>query len=107
MDRNINLRPFERVISNLTAVWWLSLLPALSLIGFGVAILIWPELLAFLVATFLITTGTAIMAFAWRIRATTHRVEELKEQVRHQVRNERNEPEVVINRFERRMYKAW
>ena len=104
MDHNINLRPFEWIISNLRAVWWLSLLPALSLIGLGLAILIWPELLAFLVATFLITSGTVIMAFAWRIRATTRRVEELKDQVKNQVRNE---PEVVINRFERRMYRAW
>lgn len=103
MPSNMNPRSFEGVISNLSAVWWLSFLPALALIASGVAILLWPELLAFLVASFLIMSGTTIMGFAWRVRATTQRVQKLKNQVKNQVKQE---PEVVGNRFERRMYRA-
>lgn len=104
MVNNMNLRSFEQVISNLSAVWWLSFLPALTLIALGVAILVWPELLAFFVASFLIMSGTTIMGFAWRVRATTKRVEKLKNQVKNKVTHE---PEVISNRFERRMYRAW
>lgn len=107
MGNNMNLRSFEQVISSLSAVWWLSMLPALTLITLGVSILVWPELLAFFVASLLIMSGVTIMGFAWRIRAATQRVEKLKNQVQDQVKNQvRQEPEVVANRFERRMYKA-
>ncbi len=108
MNNNMNLGSFEQVIPNFSAVWWLAMLPALVLMTLGVAILVWPELLAFLVASFFIVSGTTMMGFAWRIRATAKRVEKLNNQVKNRARNQvRDEPEVIVNGFERRMYKAW
>ena len=42
--------------------------PGILLILFGVAILLWPQLLAYLIAAALIFAGVSLTLWAWRIR---------------------------------------
>jgi uncharacterized membrane protein len=49
---------------------WTLIAPGLSLILFGLAILIWPELLAYMVAGLLIVAGATLAAWGWRIAQT-------------------------------------
>jgi uncharacterized membrane protein HdeD (DUF308 family) len=48
--------------------WWLMMAPGILLILFGLAILIWPQLLAYLVAGALIFVGVLLTLWAWRVR---------------------------------------
>lgn len=45
---------------------WLFIAPGLTLILFGVAILLWPELLAYMVAGLFIAIGFSITGWGWR-----------------------------------------
>ncbi len=45
---------------------WLFIAPGLILILFGVAILLWPELLAYMVAGLFIAIGFSITGWGWR-----------------------------------------
>ena len=45
---------------------WLLVAPGLILILFGVAILLWPELLAYMVAGLFIAIGVSITGWGWR-----------------------------------------
>ena len=54
-------------------VSWLWLMPGLSLILLAVAIILWPELLAYLVAGALLTVGLVLTAWGWAMRQTTRR----------------------------------
>ena len=56
---------------------WLLIAPGLILILFGIGILIWPELLAYMVAGLFIAVGFSITAWGWRLskrqrRKTAH-----------------------------------
>ncbi|MDE0140860.1 MAG: hypothetical protein OXI80_10800 [Caldilineaceae bacterium] len=46
---------------------WLFIAPGLILILFGVAILLWPELLAYMVAGLFIAIGFSITGWGWRL----------------------------------------
>ena len=46
---------------------WLFVAPGLILILFGVAILLWPELLAYMVAGLFIAIGFSITGWGWRL----------------------------------------
>lgn len=46
---------------------WLLIAPGLALIGLGLAILIWPELLAYLVALFLLVAGITLVTWGWAL----------------------------------------
>ena len=46
---------------------WLFIAPGLMLILFGVAILLWPELLAYMVAGLFIAIGFSITGWGWRL----------------------------------------
>ena len=46
---------------------WLLIAPGLLLIFFGLAILVWPELLAYLVSVLLMTVGFSLAAWCWRM----------------------------------------
>ena len=46
---------------------WLLIVPGLILILFGVAILLWPELLAYMVAGLFIAIGISITGWGWRL----------------------------------------
>jgi hypothetical protein len=54
-------------------VSWLWLMPGLSLILLALAIVLWPELLAYLVAGALLTAGLALTAWGWAMRQATRR----------------------------------
>ena len=67
MDRYIDLRFLDYLIKDLSTLWWLYLLQGLLLITWGIAILIWPELLTALVAALFVVAGIAVLAMGWRV----------------------------------------
>ena len=50
--------------------WWAALLFAVSCIALGIALVVWPALLAVLVASSLIATGTLVLP--WALQAAWH-----------------------------------
>ena len=46
---------------------WFLIAPGLTLILFGMAILIWPELLAYMVAGLFIAVGFSLSGWGWRM----------------------------------------
>lgn len=52
---------------------WLWLAPGISLMLLAVAILIWPELLAYMVAGALLLVGTTLTAWGWTMRRASRR----------------------------------
>ena len=55
------------------AVSWLLLVPGISLTLLAVAILIWPELLAYLVAGALLMGGLTLTGWGWAMHRATRR----------------------------------
>ncbi|MDY7040440.1 MAG: hypothetical protein SVX38_06225 [Chloroflexota bacterium] len=80
-DRYFDLRPLERRIGWLSATWWLYLVLGLFLILTGVAIVIWPPLLAVIVAAFLITVGMIVIFTGWQIRRERNRYRRYKRDI--------------------------
>lgn len=54
---------------------WFLVAPGLSLILFGLAILLWPELLAYMVAGLLMVAGATLAAWGWRISQAQKRMQ--------------------------------
>jgi len=54
--------------------WWMLMTPGLGLILFALAILIWPELLAYMVATALLMVGIFLVSWAWAMRRAEKRM---------------------------------
>ena len=54
-------------------VSWLWLVPGVSLILLALAIVLWPELLAYLVAGAIMTAGIVLTAWGWTMRQSTRR----------------------------------
>lgn len=54
-------------------VSWLWLVPGISLILLALAIVLWPELLAYLVAGAIMTAGIALTVWGWTMRQATRR----------------------------------
>lgn len=52
---------------------WLWLVPGLSLVLLALAIILWPELLAYLVAGAILTAGLVLTAWGWTMRQATRR----------------------------------
>lgn len=52
---------------------WLWLVPGISLILLALAIVLWPELLAYLVAGAILTAGILLTAWGWAIRQSARR----------------------------------
>jgi predicted lysophospholipase L1 biosynthesis ABC-type transport system permease subunit len=50
---------------------WLWLVPGISLILLALAIVIWPELLAYLVAGAIMTAGIVLTVWGWAMRQAT------------------------------------
>lgn len=46
---------------------WLMIMPGLSLLLVGLAILIWPELLAYMVAGLFLVMGSTLSLWGWRL----------------------------------------
>jgi len=58
-------------------VSWLWLVPGISLILLALAIIIWPELLAYLVAGAILTAGILLTTWGWAMRqATRHQAQQ-------------------------------
>ena len=48
--------------------WWGAMMPGLGLIGVALAMIIWPDLLAYFIASMLLCVGVALTALGWRLR---------------------------------------
>ncbi|MBO9310759.1 MAG: hypothetical protein J7456_13035 [Chloroflexus sp.] len=75
---SIDFRPFDYLTAELSALWWFYLLQGMALIALGVAVIIWPELLAFLAAAFFIAIGSVLLVLGWRVRQVKRRYELFK-----------------------------
>jgi hypothetical protein len=74
-----NETTFNRVYrfgrSNIGSAWWLVLGPGLLLSLMGLAILLWPELLAYMVAGALIFAGVSLSLWGWSLRLAQKQVQ--------------------------------
>ena len=59
---SVRVRSWSPAGSNLG---WMLMVPGLALIAFALAILIWPELLAYLVAGVLLFIGVSLTVWGW------------------------------------------
>ena len=64
-------RPSEYQASGLG---WLVMVPGLGLIGAALAMIIWPELLAYVVAAILLCAGIVLTGAGWRMRRIEQRL---------------------------------
>lgn len=76
--RYFDLRPLDYVTAELSALWWLYLSQGLALILLGIAVIIWPDLLAILAAAFFIAIGILLITIGWRVRRVKRGYESLK-----------------------------
>ena len=53
--------------------WWLVMAPGLALTFVALAILIWPELLAYLIATVMLFAGVSLTVWGWSMRQIERR----------------------------------
>ncbi len=79
--RYFDLRPFDFLTKELSALWWFYLLQGIGLILLGIAIVIFPELLAILAASFFIAVGISVLMLAWRVRRVQRGYETFKQQI--------------------------
>lgn len=56
------------------AAGWLLMGPGIALVAFGLAILIWPELLAYMVAGLLLFAGLTLLAWGWQLTRAAKRM---------------------------------
>jgi hypothetical protein len=64
-------RSYRRLVSS--GAWWLVMAPGLMLMFAAIAILIWPELLAYLVATVMLFAGVSLTFWGWTLRQVEQR----------------------------------
>jgi uncharacterized membrane protein YqjE len=74
------------------SAWWLIMAPGLLLIFMALAILIWPELLAYMVAFAMLFVGLALAGWGWTLR----RAEKQMRRKMHDDRNGYSNSETVI-----------
>ena len=60
-------------------IGWLTMAPGLGLIGVALAMIIWPDLLAYFVASILLCVGTAFTVLGWRM----HHIEQHARRHKH------------------------
>ncbi len=56
-----------------SSLGWMVMLPGLFLIAFAIAILIWPQLLAYLIAAVLLVAGISLSLWGWRLSRAARR----------------------------------
>ncbi len=78
MDRYFDLRPVDYFIKDLSALWWYYLLLGLLLVLWGVAIIVWPQLLVAFVAALFILAGCTVLGLAWRVWRLQRRYQTFK-----------------------------
>jgi hypothetical protein len=73
----IHLQQFDqRLTSQGTgALWWLLMAPGIGLTVVALAIIAWPELLAYMIAGLLLFAGMTLMLWGWRIRQAERRLD--------------------------------
>ena len=64
---------FRGSTRQLGGVWWLLMAPGLALIAMAIAIMVWPELLAYLVAGALLLAGISLTTWGWSVRQVSKR----------------------------------
>ena len=67
----VRMRSYSQRISG--GGWWLVMAPGLVLTLAAVAILLWPELLAYLVATVMLFAGVSLTVWGWSMRQLEQR----------------------------------
>ena len=67
----IRFRSYSNRVSG--GAWWLIMAPGLALTFAALAILIWPELLAYLVATVMLFAGVSLTFWGWSMRQLERR----------------------------------
>lgn len=67
---------FQRRSRMLPGGWSLLMLPGFFLTLMALAILIWPELLAYMVASVLLLVGLSLLGWAWSLRQAERRAEQ-------------------------------
>jgi uncharacterized membrane protein len=65
---------FVRRFSQSGGAWWLAMAPGLALTLMALAILIWPELLAYMVASVMLVIGLSLVAWGWATRPRRRKV---------------------------------
>ena len=76
--RYFDLRPLDYLTAELSALWWFYLSQGLALILLGIAVIIWPDLLAVLAAAFFIAIGVVLITLGWRVRRVKRSYETFK-----------------------------
>jgi Flp pilus assembly protein TadB len=67
----------QRLVGNHAGgAWWLLMAPGIALTLVALAILVWPELLAYMVASVLLFAGVTLMAWSWRMRRLERRLDQ-------------------------------
>lgn len=67
---------FSRQSRVISGGWWLVMAPGLLLTVVALAILVWPELLAYMVAGVLLFAGVSLTTWAWALRRAERRASE-------------------------------
>ena len=62
---------FGRQVS--TGAWWMVMAPGLLLMLTAISILIWPELLAYMVASIILFLGITVTGWGWALRQAERR----------------------------------
>jgi Flp pilus assembly protein TadB len=66
----------QRLVGNdSSGMWWLLMTPGVMLTVVALAILAWPELLAYMVASVLLFAGVTLMVWGWRMRRVEQRLQ--------------------------------
>jgi len=81
MDRYWDLRPLDYFIKDLSALWWYYLVLGLLLVLWGVAIVIWPQLLVAFVAALFILGGCTVLGISWRVWRLQRRYQSFKRDI--------------------------
>lgn len=68
---------FVNINNPLGAAWWLLMAPGVGFIAVAVAILLWPALLAYMVASVLLFIGLTLVAWSWRLRRVERQVQQM------------------------------
>ena len=58
--------------------WWLLMTPGLLLIGLAIAILIWPNLLAYIIAFTILSVGITLVGWSMALRRAAKSVQQSK-----------------------------
>lgn len=71
MSESTNYNRINTVIS--VKLWWLVMLPGLVMVAFAIGVIVWPYLLAYVVATILLLLGTMMIVLGWQMRQLQHK----------------------------------